>query len=184
MSKNFNVLKKLKNVLMTSIVTATALSVTNVMAESPKYTGDYSIEAMINQYNVVTLGQEENHEKIPEYTYTESQGNIRNFSHIIGPMLVEGEVGKVGTQNWEALTAIQRTFGVSPYIKGRLRAYVNDFKDLNGYRPTLYFGSANEDLFVHIDYNGDGQPDQTQWYGGAWSSGLSYFSEHNFLCIL
>lgn len=179
---SLNVLKKLKNVLMTSVVTATALSATNVFAESPKYTGDYTIEAMINQYNVVTLGQEQIHEKIPEYTYTEAQGNVRNFSHIVGPVLIEGEIGKVGTQDYEALTAIQRVFGVSPYIKGRIRAHVNDFSSQDGTKPTLYFGSANEDLFAYPDWASEGNM-PTWWYGSQYNSGLSYFSNHSFEII-
>lgn len=164
---------------MTSVVAATAFAATNVSAESPKYTGDYSIEDMINKYNVITLGQEELHEKIPDYTYTEATGNVRNFSHIIGPMLVEGEIGKVGTQNYEALTAIQRVFGVSPYVKGRMRAYVNDFSSQDGTKPILYFGSANEDLYAYPDWASEGNM-PTWWYGNQYSSSLSYFSNHSF----
>ena len=80
---------------------------------------DYKIESLLRKYNLVTLGEKENN--IPSIYYggimNTKSGNINEFGHISGPILVNGDVFGYKT----AVRYANTDSGTgSSYVKGKL----------------------------------------------------------------
>lgn len=76
------------------------------------------IEDLISKYNVVTLGQ-----NIPSdtawYEIDYPKGTVSKLIHIVGPILVEGNLG---TNESQSIDHSQQTYGISSYIQNKIIA--------------------------------------------------------------
>lgn len=128
--------------LVTTLVIplTSAIKVNAVDEGEMKYSGEYNIEEMISKYNIVALGQ-----KTPTDTawYNDGLGNgtVTNFIHIVGPMLVEGNLG---TSSNQQTAHSQNVYGASTYIKGKIIARGNAVQSSDDTSSAnLYLGIDN-----------------------------------------
>lgn len=82
------------------------------------YEKNNTIENLLYKYNVVTLGQ---NEPLSASWYTDNypKGTLTKVAHIVGPILVEGNLG---TQDYPSIEHSQKTDGISSYIQGSILA--------------------------------------------------------------
>ena len=82
------------------------------------YSKDNTIEDLLYKYNVVTLGQ---NEPLSTSWYTDNypKGTLTKVAHIVGPILVEGNLG---TSDYPSIEHSQITYGISSYIQGSILA--------------------------------------------------------------
>ena len=124
------------------------------------YDGDYTIEDIISKYNVVTFE------------------DIEKFKHIVGPVLVEGDLGQEG----ETIYHTHKTDGVNSCIKGEvvangnttssaytnptdIKLYVGEENTVEAYRAS---DNTNRELEVNEHYEAtsytvNGKPYYTQY---------------------
>ncbi len=103
--------------------------------KNDKYKGAYTIEYLIQHFNLVTFG------------------DVSQAEHIVGPVLIGGNINS-------ALNHSQQTAGTSSYVKGTIKA--GNVSCNENPRPTLYLGKKAN---AKVNDNGqDGANVNGQWY--------------------
>lgn len=117
-SKNIKILTLLIIILALTFSTAFIMIIKATEdSESAKFKGNYTIEYLIKNYNLVTLD------------------SVSEATHIVGPILVGGDVNSL-------LYHSQVTRNISSYIKGYVLPGGN--VSSNDGNPTLYLGTGND----------------------------------------
>ena len=80
---------------------------------SDKYTGDYTIEYLLKNYNVVSLGMKEKY----KYSINNNDGNVSYIFDIGGPVLINGDY--IGNSKYENEFA-QKNNNIPSYINGNI----------------------------------------------------------------
>ena len=103
--------------------------------KNAKYSGEYTIEYLIQHFNLVTLG------------------DVSQAQHIVGPVLIGGDIKS-------DLNHSQQTGGTSSYVKGSIKA--GNVSCNENPKPTLYLGKKAN---AKVNDNGqDGANVNGQWY--------------------
>ena len=105
--------------------------------KNDKYKGAYTIEYLIQHFNLVTLG------------------DVSQAQHIVGPVLIGGNINS-------DLNHSQQTGDTSSYVKGTIKG--GNVSNNQEKKPTLYLGTAAN---AKVDENGGGTTiNNGQWYTG------------------
>ena len=129
---------------MTTLIISIVL-IFSVQAEETsekQYSGEYTIEYLIGKYNVITLGQ---NKPIDTSWYNSllPNGTLLKFIHIVGPLLVEGNLG---TEENQSTDHSQRVYGTSSYIQGKIVARGHaggNSENTDNTNPNFYLGEDN-----------------------------------------
>lgn len=105
-----------------------------------KYDGGYTIEEMINKYNVITLGTKKPNVNVTDYDLVSPFGRLADCAHIVGPILIEGNLENKDTNVF--LYHSQVVKGVSSFIKGMIKNGGNAMNE-DGTNPNFYVGVKN-----------------------------------------
>ena len=105
---------KKKRLFLIILLTITVGIISPVQAES--YDGEYSIDYLLRNYNVVTLGQKDNHlpEYYGQYLNDTKKGDIKGVSNIEGAVLINGDYTSPNYESIFGLNAGQ----TKSFIKG------------------------------------------------------------------
>lgn len=150
-----NLFKFMRNFIFATIfmfigfINIEAIEITDITTD--KYNGEYSIESLIKNYNVVTLGSKKPNVNATKYTEGQPYGVLKDCIHIVGPMLIQGNLEN--SSSYGQLYHSQYVNGVSTYIKGEIKTGGNATNKDNTF-PTFYVGTKNKVEQPHEDtYN-------------------------------
>ena len=128
---------------------STRVSATEIVdITNDKYDGAYTIEEMINKYNVITLGTKKPNVNVTDYDTISPYGRLADCAHIVGPILVEGNLENKDTSVF--LYHSQVVNGVSSFIKGMIKNGGNATNE-DGTNPSFYVGTKNVVEMPYID---------------------------------
>ena len=138
---------KKKILLFLFIMIMSIFCITNTYAYD-KYDGEYNIEYLLRNYNVVTFGINNEHYLASQgdenvyrvYSWRSGSGDIDNIFDIGGPVLIEGDYKGSGTFENEYA---QKTNGVSSYIKGKIDSYTRPGSIESAEISNIFLGSSN-----------------------------------------
>ena len=134
---------KKKILLFLFIMIMSIFCITNTYAYD-KYDGEYNIEYLLRNYNVVTFGTKPVHSltrgRYPWHGFG-TTGSIDNVFDVGGPVLIEGNYYGSGTYENEYA---QKTNGVSSYIKGKVDSHTRPGSIESAEITNIFLGSSNE----------------------------------------
>lgn len=111
---------------------------------SDKYDGQYSIDYLLRNYNIVTFGTRDNRFSSNESIFfgTSTRGSVNYAFDTGGPVLIRGDYVTSSDLLWDNEFA-QKTNGVPSYIKGRIgeRTKVGSIESAD--ISNIYVGSSN-----------------------------------------
>jgi len=116
--------------------------INNVNAEDNVYiyNDDFSIEYFLKNYNIISLGNKTPNNAVDDYNANELYGNIKNLIHIVGPIMLEGNLGESGKQLYHS----QFVQGISSYVKGEILSPGGaGGNTADGTNPIFYVGTIN-----------------------------------------
>ena len=114
--------------------------VTETSNTSAKYDGDYTIEYLLKNYNLVTLGTKlrYNYSIMDNTEY--NQGSVTNVFDIGGPVLIRGNY--TGNSKYDNEFA-QKTNCIPSYIQGKMGTNINPGSIESAELSNIYVGSQN-----------------------------------------
>lgn len=116
--------------------------ITNIKAYD-KYDGDYTIEYLLKNYNVVTLGTKERYDYTMMDNTEKTKGSVTNVFDIGGPVLIRGNY--TGNASYDNEFA-QKTNCIPSYVKGNLGNNINPGSVESAELSNIYVGSNNVTL--------------------------------------
>lgn len=125
-------MKKIIGLLL--IIYIVFLILTNVNAYE-----ENKIEDLMYKYNIITLGQNEPL-SVSWYSNEYPKGTLTKVAHIVGPILVEGNLG---TSDYPAIEHSQHTNGISSYIQNLILAQGHAGGSTTNDNTKLYIGISN-----------------------------------------
>ena len=129
-----------KKVLLVLFIMVIGIFVINTSYAEEKYDDDYTIEYLLKNYNVVTLGTKDRYQyTILNDNLNSKSGSVNNVFDIGGPVLIRGDFK--GNSEYENQYA-QKTNGVSSFIKGKVNSEISGSREI-AEESTIYFGSEN-----------------------------------------
>lgn len=108
-----------------------------------KYDGDYTIEYLLRNYNVVTFGTKDryNYSLMPDIDKT--KGSVSNVFDIGGPVLIRGNYTGSTNLKWDNEFA-QKTNCIPSYIKGKIGDKIKAGSIESAELSNIYVGSSNK----------------------------------------
>ena len=128
-----------KILLFIFIIMLTLTGIVNVSAKD-EYEGELTIEYLLRNYNVVTLGTRDKYQYSAVNDKTGVKGSVTNVYDIGGPVLIRGNY--TGTETLENEFA-QKTNGIPSYISGYLGQNVRSGSKESADISNIYVGNNN-----------------------------------------
>ena len=128
-----------KILLFIFIIMLTLTGIVNVSAKD-EYDGELTIEYLLRNYNVVTLGTRDKYQYSAVNDKTGVKGSVTNVYDIGGPVLIRGNY--TGTETLENEFA-QKTNGIPSYISGYLGQNVRSGSKESADISNIYVGNNN-----------------------------------------
>ncbi len=130
--------RKILLFIFTLILVLTGITNTNAY---DKYDGDYTLEYLLKNYNVVTLGTKDRYDYSVVGERTQLKGSVTNIFDIGGPVLIRGNyTGNTGYENEYA----QKTNCIPSYIKGNIGTSIKAGSIESAEVSNIYVGSSNK----------------------------------------
>lgn len=126
-------------IFIISNIHVSAIEITDITEDT--YNGEYNIESLLRNYNVVTLGTKKPNVNATKYKDGEPYGVLSDCIHIVGPMLIEGNLEN--SNPYGQLYHSQYVNGISSYIKGIIKTNGNATNKDDTF-PVFYVGSKNK----------------------------------------
>lgn len=132
--------RKILLLIFTLILVLTGI--TNIKAYD-KYDGDYTIEYLLKNYNVVTLGTKERYNYSIFDNIDKTKGSVTNVFDIGGPVLIRGNYTGSTNLKWDNEFA-QKTNGIPSYIKGKIGDKIKAGSIESAELSNIYIGGSNK----------------------------------------
>lgn len=108
-----------------------------------KYDGDYTLEYLLRNYNVVTFGTKERYNYSIFDNIDKTKGSVTNVFDIGGPVLIRGNYTGSTNLKWDNEFA-QKTNCIPSYIKGKIGDKIKAGSIESAELSNIYVGSSNK----------------------------------------